>query len=218
MVGNRATDSSAPECADSGLPSKRTQGWCLQHGDALLIVDVQNDFLPDGALPVPSGDRVIPPLNRCIEKFQRRRLQVIATRDWHPKDHCSFDWRGGHWPPHCVQGTEGAQLAGGLNLPADCWLVDKATDPERDAFSGFAVEAFDRELRRRGIGRLIVAGLATEYCVRDTVLDALHHGFRVVVLRDAIRPIDVTAGDGEKAIREMAAAGAEFRFAEDLRR
>lgn len=216
MADNRPPDPVEDTPEDAGRASGPRGQRCLRDGDALLIIDVQNDFLPEGSLPVPLGDRVIPPLNHCISRFQDRRLPVLATRDWHPADHCSFDSRGGRWPPHCVRGTAGARFAPALYLPQDAWVLDKATDPDREAFSDFAVEGFDQELRRRGIKRLIVGGLATEYCVHDTVLDALRYGFQVVVLLDAIRPIEAESGDGARAVREMAEAGAELLYAEDL--
>lgn len=186
----------------------------LHDGDALLIIDLQHDFLPGGSLPVPQGDAVISPLNLYIDKFRTRGLPMIATRDWHPVNHCSFRERGGRWPPHCVRDTPGAEFAAGLCLPADTWVIDKATDPDREALSAFAVAGFDREMRGRGIRRLFVGGLATDYCVHDTVLDALQHGYQVVVLLDAIRPVDVQTGDGTRAIREMSEAGAELMCAE----
>ena len=196
----------------TGRPLKRE----LSSDDALLIVDLQNDFLPGGSLAVPEGDAVIAPLNRCIAVFTSAELPVIATRDWHPPEHCSFLSRGGPWPAHCVQQTSGAGFAPGLALPANAWVVDKATDPERDDYSEFSVAGFDAALRTRGIHRLFMGGLATEYCVRETVLDALRRGLRVVVLLDCIRPIERRPGDGERAIASMKQAGADFCRVGDL--
>lgn len=190
----------------------------LLDGDALLIIDVQNDFLPGGSLPVPRGDEVIVPLNRYLREFGARGLPVIATRDWHPPNHCSFRERGGRWPPHCLRGSAGARFAAGLDLPADVRVIDKATDPDGEALSAFGVEDFGLELRRRSISRLFVGGLATDYCVRETVLDALRGGFRVVVLLDAVRAVEARAGDGDRAIEDMAGAGAEFFQWEDSNR
>ncbi len=216
MGKNRSSDLVSQVPVNPGSNSDANRGLPLLAGDALIIEDVQNDFLPGGSLPVPEGDAVIAPLNRCIARFRARGLPIIATRDWHPADHCSFQQRGGPWPAHCVRDTAGAEFASGLLLPADVWVIDKATDPGREAFSVFAVAEFDRELRERGIRRLFVGGLATEYCVRATVLDAIAHGFRVVLLSDAVRAIDRQAGDGEGAIREMTQAGAELWHSEEL--
>ncbi|MDX8401238.1 MAG: isochorismatase family protein [Mariprofundaceae bacterium] len=176
--------------------------------DALLIVDVQNDFLPGGALAVPDGDAVIPVLNRCIERFAARGLPVFATRDWHPADHCSFVPQGGPWPAHCVAGTEGAAFAAGLALPPDAVIVSKADAPDKEAYSGFAGTNLDDLLAARHVRRLFVGGLATDYCVKNTVLDAIDNGFEVFLLLDAIRSVDVRPGDGARAIEAMARAGA----------
>lgn len=177
-------------------------------GDALLIVDVQNDFLPGGALPVPEGDAVVPVLNRWIERFTARRLPVYATRDWHPPNHCSFREQGGPWPPHCVAGTEGAAFAPGLKLPPDAVIVSKATEPDREAYSGFQGTDLAERLRAQGVRRLFVGGLATDYCVLSTVRDALREGFEVVLIEDAVRAVDVQPGDGARALEEMRRLGA----------
>lgn len=177
--------------------------------DALLIVDVQNDFLPGGALAVPAGDAVIAPLNRWIERFRAAGLPIIASRDWHPVDHCSFSPQGGPWPPHCIAGSAGAAFAAALALPDDAWVISKATAKDAEAYSAFAGTDLDTRLQGRGIRRLFVGGLATDYCVKNTVLDALRLGYAVRLLTDAIRAVDVRPGDGERALAEMAAAGAE---------
>lgn len=182
----------------------------LSARDALLIVDVQNDFLPGGALAVPGGDAVIEPLNAWIARFSVAGLPIVATRDWHPPDHCSFHAQGGPWPPHCVAGTAGAEFAARLALPPDAWRIDKATRRDQEAYSGFAGTDLDERLRAHGVDRLFVGGLATDYCVKNTVLDARALGYRVVVLAEAIRAVEVQAGDGERAIAEMQAAGAEI--------
>lgn len=176
--------------------------------DALVIVDVQNDFLPDGALGVPDGDQVVPVLNHYIERFGRAGLPVIATRDWHPPNHCSFTARGGPWPPHCIAGTSGAAFAPWLRLPADAIVISKATDPDRDAYSGFDGTDLTERLRKLGVGRLWIGGLATDYCVLATVRDAIAAGFAVVYLSDASRAVNVTSGDGDAAEREIAVLGA----------
>lgn len=180
-------------------------------GDALLIVDVQNDFLPGGSLAVPRGDEVVAPLNGWIARFAAAGLPVFATRDWHPPDHCSFQAQGGPWPPHCVAGTAGAEFAPALRLPAGAVGIAKATRAEADAYSGFAGTDLAARLREAGVGRLFVGGLATDYCVVNTVIDALAAGFAVVLLAAAIRAVDVAPGDGERAIAAMAAAGAAVR-------
>lgn len=180
----------------------------LRAGDALILVDVQNDFLPGGSLAVAHGDEIVPPLNRVIDTFARRGLPVIATRDWHPADHCSFRPRGGPWPPHCVAGTAGAAFAASLALPASTTIVSKATSADADAYSGFGGTDLDRLLREKGVSRLIVGGLATDYCVLNTVRDGLAGGYTVMLLIDAIRAVDVTTGDGARAIAEMERLGA----------
>ena len=180
----------------------------LRPGDALLIVDVQNDFLPEGALPVPDGDRVIGPLNRYIERFTEVGLPVFATRDWHPPDHCSFQAQGGPWPPHCIAGTTGAQFPSDLKLPSTATIVSKGTRPDEEAYSGFKGTSLENLLRKAGVDRLFVGGLATDYCVRNTVLDALERGFDVFLLVDAVRAVDVHPGDGQRAVREMLERGA----------
>lgn len=177
-------------------------------GDALIIVDVQNDFLPGGSLAVADGDAVIAPLNRYAALFAKNTHPVFATRDWHPRDHCSFKARGGPWPLHCVAGSRGAEFAAGLAIPQTAAVISKATDPERDAYSGFEGTDLQRQLRAKGIKRVFVAGLATDYCVLATVKDALAQGFQAVALADAVRAVDVAPGDGERALREMRARGA----------
>jgi nicotinamidase/pyrazinamidase len=176
--------------------------------DALIVVDVQRDFLPGGALGVPDGDAVLAPLNAWSEAFARVGAAVYATRDWHPPDHCSFRAQGGPWPPHCVAGTPGAEPAAVLRLPPGAGVISKAERRDRDAYSGFDGTDLADRLRVAGITRLWVGGLATDYCVRATVLDARRLGFEVVVLGDAVRAVDVKPGDGARALIEMQAAGA----------
>jgi nicotinamidase/pyrazinamidase len=180
----------------------------LGTGDALIVVDVQNDFLPGGSLAVPEGDRIVPVLNAYIAAFRQAGLPVVATRDWHRWDHCSFRAQGGPWPPHCVAGTPGAAFAPGLELPREAWTVSKATTAQADAYSGFEGTDLDGRLREAGVGRVFVGGLATDYCVLNTARDALALGYRTVLLVDAIRAVDVRAGDGERAIAEMKGLGA----------
>lgn len=178
-------------------------------GDALIVVDVQNDFLPGGALAVPAGDRVLPVLTQWLDRFAQQDLPVFATRDWHPRDHCSFQARGGPWPPHCVAGTIGADFPPRLRLPESAQVVSKATDRDKDAYSGFAGTDLAQRLRAAGARRLFVGGLATDYCVLQTVKDALGEGLAVVLLLDAIRAVDLSPGDGEAAIAQMLEQGAQ---------
>jgi nicotinamidase/pyrazinamidase len=189
--------------------------------DALVIVDVQNDFCPGGALAVPGGDRVVPVLNRYIERFRRLKAPIYASRDWHPAVTKHFQAHGGAWPPHCVQGTKGAEFHPALALPPEAIVISKGMDPAEDAYSCFQAQDpdgmdFAVSLGESGIQRLFVGGLATDYCVRSTVLDALHEGFQAVVLQDAIGAVDVKPGDGERALAEMRAAGAAFTTIEEL--
>jgi len=178
-----------------------------REGDALIIVDVQNDFLPGGALAVPSGNLVIEPLNRYIRAFEQRRLPILATRDWHPPDHCSFLSQGGPWPAHCVAGTHGAQFASDLLMPVDVRVVSKGTDPTHEAYSGFQGTDLAAQLRDVRCTRTVLGGLATDYCVAATALDARAAGFEVVVLEDAIAGVNLQPHDSEDALQRMAAAG-----------
>jgi nicotinamidase/pyrazinamidase len=177
-------------------------------GDALLVADVQRDFLPGGALGVARGDEVIAPLNRCLAEWQARGLPIVVTRDWHPPDHCSFRAHGGPWPPHCVAGTVGAEVDPRLRVPPSPILISKATERDREAYSAFQGTDLESRLRAARVRRLFVGGLATEYCVLETVRDALALGFEAVVLLDGIRAIEAHAGDGRRAEEEMAALGA----------
>lgn len=185
-------------------------------GDALIVVDLQNDFLPGGALGVPEGDEVVPVLNRYIEAFDKAGLPVFATRDWHPPGHCSFEEQGGPWPPHCLAESEGARFAPSLELPKDAVVISKAKDRDFEAYSGFQGTDLADRLRGLGVRRLFIGGLATDYCVKDTVIDALDEGFEVRLLRDTIRAVDVEPGDGEQAERLMTNRGALPTYLEDL--
>jgi nicotinate phosphoribosyltransferase len=180
----------------------------LQSGDALVIVDVQNDFLPGGALAVPNGDEVISPLNGYIDCFASRCLPVFATRDCHPADHCSFRSRGGPWPEHCVKGSHGAQISPQLKLSPSTEIVSKPSVRDKETYSPFEGTGFENTLREKNVSRLFVGGLATDYCVLYTVLGARQRGFKVYYLRDAIRAVNAQPNDGEKAEREMKRAGA----------
>ena len=166
----------------------------IKDTDALLVVDVQHDFLPGGALAVPDGDEVVPVLAACIEAFVRLDRPVFASRDWHPPDHCSFQASGGPWPPHCIAGSPGATIDPALHLPASATIVNKATSADKDAYSAFEGTTLDNQLRDLGTKRVIIGGLATEYCVLSTPLDGLRLGHEVVLLTDAIRAIDQAEG------------------------
>jgi nicotinamidase/pyrazinamidase len=186
-------------------------------GDALLLIDVQNDFLPGGSLAVPAGDEVIPALNRYIKAFKRASLPIYATRDWHPPDHCSFRAQGGIWPPHCIAGSPGAAFSPKLDLPLDTAVIAKiGARRDADAYSGFAGTELEQRLRMDGINRLFVGGLATDYCVLNTVKDALAYGFDVLLLLDGIRAVNLQPEDGQRAIEEMASLGARPIHFEDI--
>lgn len=180
---------------------------------ALIVVDVQNDFCPGGALAVHQGDRVVDPINTLTRKFESDGLPVVFTRDWHPVNHLSFKQNGGIWPTHCVAGTSGAAFHPELYFPSFAFLVSKATEPDQEAYSGFQGTGLASWLRQLEVDEILVTGLATDYCVKNTVLDALKLGFKVAVAVDAIRAVDVNPGDGERAILEMLQNGAElFNF------
>jgi nicotinamidase/pyrazinamidase len=177
-------------------------------GDALLVVDVQNDFLPGGALAVPDGDEVIPVANRYVAAFTRAGRPVFYSRDWHPADHCSFAAAGGPWPDHCVQETAGAAFSAELDRPADAVVISKGTRREADAYSAFDGTDLEDRLAAAGVRRLLILGLATDYCVQASVLDGLAAGLEVLVPRAGVRAVNVEAGDGERALERMRAAGA----------
>lgn len=188
---------------------------------ALLLVDVQNDFCPGGALAVPEGDRVIAPLNRAAERFAAAGLPVFASRDWHPPLSNHFQPQGGPWPVHCVQDTAGAALHPDLRLPEQTVLVSKGMDTSADGYSAFdGISAADRPLAEllaeNGITHLCVGGLATDYCVRATVLDALQRGLAVTLLLDGIAGVNLQPGYAERAIEEMRAAGARLVRVDEL--
>jgi nicotinamidase/pyrazinamidase len=176
--------------------------------NALLIVDFQNDFTPGGALAVPAGDEIAPRVSALAasDEFEL----VVATRDWHPPDHGSFAEQGGPWPVHCVAGSAGAQLHDALDQQHVDLIIDKGRDPGADGYSAFEDTGLERLLRERGIDEVTVVGLATDYCVKNTVLDALAAGLQVCVDRSAVRGVEVAAGDSERALAEMRASGAKL--------
>lgn len=196
--------------AIAGLPGSE-----MPRKPALLVVDVQNDFCPGGALGVPGGDAIIPRVNRTIALFVRRGLPVLATRDWHPAVTKHFKEFGGAWPSHCIQGTKGARFHSRLKLPRSAVILSKGMDPDQDSYSGFqALNGSGRDLESvihdLGVDEVYLCGLATDYCVRATALDAIRRGLLVRILGDAIKGVDLRPGDSEAAIAEMRASGASF--------
>lgn len=181
----------------------------LGPGDALLVVDVQNDFCPGGALPVDEGDQVVPILNEWVREAVRKGAFLVVTRDWHPPHHVSFRERGGPWPPHCIQGTPGAEFHPDLELPEQGLVVSKGDDPDEEAYSAFDGTGLEHVLKERGIGRVFVGGLTQDVCVRATVLHALDQGLETHVLVDGTRPVDPE--EGKRALREMEERGAHIR-------
>ncbi len=186
----------------------------MENQDALIVVDVQNDFCPGGALAVAEGDKVVPILNRYIEKFAQAGLPIFATRDWHPMETRHFNTQGGAWPPHCVRGTKGAEFHSALAFGREVVVLSKGMGADSDSYSAFdAVDAQGIKLadllRARGVERIFVGGLATDYCVKHTVLDGLKEGFKVIFLPEASRGVNLKPGDSAQAVEEMARAGAE---------
>jgi nicotinamidase/pyrazinamidase len=180
----------------------------LDDSDALLVIDMQVDFLPGGALGVPGGHEVTDPVNHLIALFRDAGRPVFASRDWHPADHVSFAAAGGPWPPHCVAGTPGAEFAAELALPDDAVVISKADTAGADAYSAFSGTTLAQQLRERGVTRVTVCGLATDYCVLNTVTDALEEGLDTLVVPEAMRAVDVQPGDGSRALDRMVARGA----------
>ena len=181
---------------------------------ALVVIDVQNDFCPGGALAVVEGDRVVAPLNRYIGRFADAGLPIFATRDWHPEKTIHFKAYGGLWPPHCIQGSKGAEFRADLALPGSAVIVSTGTALDEEGYSGF--DGIDSSgvglaelLRRCDVTRIYVGGLATDYCVKQTVLDGLKRGFAMFVLADAIRGVELAPGDSQRALQEMLQAGAD---------
>lgn len=182
--------------------------------DALIVVDVQNDFMPWGALPVNGADSIIPVVNRYLKLFSEAGLPIFATRDWHPENHVSFKENGGIWPRHCVQWSEGAAFAKGLELPPETFIINKGDRPELEAYSGFQGTLLEQLLRERGVRRVFVCGVATDYCVKNTVLGALNLGYSCVLLADAVK--GVAPETTREAVNRMLEAGAVAQTMEDL--
>ena len=183
---------------------------------ALIVVDVQNDFCPGGALAVKDGDKIIPPLNALVNAFTTSNLPVCFTRDWHPPDHSSFRENGGPWPSHCVRNSRGAGFHPDLHVPKNALVVSKATEPDKEAYSGFQGTDLSSTLKRMGVTELFVGGLATDYCVKNTVGDALREGFLVNVLTDCVRGVNLKRTESAKALRWMKVRGAKERVSENV--
>lgn len=187
----------------------------------LLVVDIQNDFCPGGSLGVPRGDEVVAPLNRAIQAFRRGRRPVVFSRDWHPARTKHFREFGGVWPAHCIRDTGGAAFHPALQVPRNAKIVSKGMDPEVDAYSCFQGlmadgQSFVGWLESEQVKRIAIGGLATDYCVLRTAMDARKLGYDVVVLRDAVRAVDLAAGDGDRALAEMEKAGAELAESDSI--
>lgn len=186
--------------------------------DALLVVDVQNDFCPGGALPVAEGHRVVSVINLIMPMFDH----VLFTRDWHPENHCSFgdppEFSDGSWPAHCVEFSPGAEFHGDLHVPSDADIISKGTDPDREAYSGFENQELEPLLRKDGVQRVFVCGLATDYCVKATALDAVARGFDVVLVENACRGVDCPPGSVTDAVAAMRQAGVMVCYSGDLER
>jgi nicotinamidase-related amidase len=180
------------------------------------VVDYQRDFCPGGALPVEGGDDIAPIINRYIDIFGDAGSTIVTTRDYHPPDHISFRDQGGIWPPHCVRGTEGAKFHRDLDLPKGTMVVSKAKERDREAYSGFDGTGLAEALGERDVERVYVIGLATDYCVKSTVLDSIKSGFRTAILTDAVRSVDVEPGDGDRALEDMKRAGAELKQLQEI--
>ena len=176
---------------------------------ALLVIDVQNDFCPGGTLAVPHGDEVIQPLNRLIDDFLERGAPVYKSRDWHPPVTKHFAAYGGSWPVHCVHNTEGAKFHPALRDDPRITVISKG-EVDKEGYSAFDDTDLATQLHNQNVEEVVVGGLATDYCVKNTVLDALKHGFKVKAIENAMRPVDLQPGDGDRAIDEMRGAGAEI--------
>jgi len=183
---------------------------------ALIVVDVQNDFCPGGSLAVANGDEVVAPLNELMKEFLERGEPVFKTRDWHPARTKHFTAYGGTWPVHCVQGTPGAEFRAGLIDDPRITIISKGTTESADGYSGFDGTNLAQLLREKGVAEVWIGGLATDYCVKHTVLDARREGFAVKALADTMRAVDLNPNDGRQAIEEMRASGAEIIGHENL--
>ena len=189
---------------------KRKLSLDITSKDALIVTDIQNDFLPGGALPVPEGEMVIPVLNDYIKMSKEANAKIIVSRDWHPPNHMSFVNQGGPWLPHCVQNSEGAKFSPQLKLPDAVFIISKATDPKKEAYSVFDGTGLAEELKAHGIRRILIGGLAADYCVLNSVLDARKMGLETYVLVDGTKGLNVKPGDVDRAFEVMAHHGAKL--------
>jgi nicotinamidase/pyrazinamidase len=183
---------------------------------ALIVVDVQRDFCPGGALAVNDGDKVVPPLNEVIGAFSKAGLPIYFTRDWHPSNHISFKSLGGPWPQHCVQNTLGAEFNPDLRVPPSAIIISKGDKPLVEAYSGFQGTRLEESLKESGVEELFIGGLTTDYCVRETVKDARSAGFAVSVLDDCVRAVAVKRGDGANALGDMQKMGARLTSSSEV--
>ena len=195
----------------------------LKSKKALLVVDVQNDFCPGGALGIHGGHKIIPILNKCIKFFEKENSPIIVTRDWHPLVPKHLKQFGGVWPEHCVEGSPGAQFHPDLELPKDALVMSKGMDPEKDSYSAF--HATDSSgmvlanlLKNLGVTEIYIGGLATDYCVKYSALDALKAGLEVFILTDAVAGVNLQPEDSNLALQEMVSRGAKKTISEELRK
>lgn len=179
-------------------------------GLALLVVDVQRDFCPGGALAVKEGDKVVPSLNKVTRAAQNADVPIFFTRDWHPANHLSFKNQGGIWPPHCVKGTKGADFHPDLLIPSSATIISKGDNPRKEAYSGFQGTDLAKRLKALGVSEVLLGGLTTDYCVKESSMDAIRDGFAVDIIKDCTRAVNVKPGDGSRALRTAQKAGAKF--------
>lgn len=191
-------------------PLKLSHNSFLHKNDALLIIDVQNDFLPGGTLPVTDGNVIIPILNAVIKIFESFELPIFFSRDWHPDNHCSFRQNNGIWPNHCIQNTWGAEFASTLQIPKTANIISKATLPNKDSYSAFEATTLHSILKSAKIKRVFIGGLATDYCVLHTVRDACTLGYSVCVLEDGIKAVNLLEDDERNALKTMQDLGVVF--------
>jgi nicotinamidase/pyrazinamidase len=182
---------------------------------ALLVVDVQNDFCPGGSLAVKDGAEVVPKLNKVVEAFEAARLPIFYTRDWHPANHISFKAQGGPWPPHCVQGTPGAEFHPKLKVTGGAVVISKGTKPNFEAYSGFQGTDLEYRLKALRVEEVFIGGLTTDYCVKESSLDALTAGLNVCVLTDCIEGVNVHPEDSDIALRLIASKGGRLTLSKD---
>jgi len=188
----------------------------FQPTDGLIVVDIQRDFCPGGTLAVPQGDEIIDVVNRIIKKAEEAGSVIVYTRDWHPENHLSFKAYGGIWPPHCVQWTPGAEFHPQLYLSEKGIILDKGTHPEFEAYSGFQGTGLHQIFKDRGVNRVFVVGLATDYCVKETVVDALRYRYETFVVADAVKGVNVNPDDSQKALQHIKDMGGKVILSQEL--